>query len=226
MKFTYLFSTYSLYTWVKFIWQHRSTKCGTPLFGLPDSLWQVFFAEAFNCSGRDPEQKRFSLRTAKAMHICSNPWCTFPTLAKYCFFFCFSCSVKYSGSLWQTLNGRFGKSGLLPKKKKKKVSYRNELFHAHPSVQINTPALSPPLYSGLIWHSFHHVFSHKISFLSLRLKHKFCNLRIRSCFSEQSTYFWSSPNHFSPPVWQIWSCSNHLANKVLLNTWITQHQNK
>lgn len=141
------------------------------------------------------------------------------------FFFCFSCSVKYSGSLWQTLSGRFGKSGLLPKKKKK-VSYRNELFHAHPSVQINTPALSPPLYSGLIWHSFHHVFSHKISFLSLRLKHKFCNLRIRSCFSEQSTYFWSSPNHFSPPVWQIWSCSNHLANKVLLNTWITQHQNK
>lgn len=200
MKFTYLFSTYSLYTWVKFIWQHRSTKCGTPLFGLPDSLWQVFFAEAFNCSGRDPEQKRFSLRTAKAMHICSNPWCTFPTLAKYClFFFCFSCSVKYSGSLWQTLSGRFGKSGLLPKKKKKKVSYRNELFHAHPSVQINTPALSPPLYSGLIWHSFHHVFSHKISFLSLRLKHKFCNLRIRSCFSEQSTYFWSSPNHFFPP---------------------------
>lgn len=185
-----------------------------------------FFAEAFNCSGRDPEQKRFSLRTAKAMHICSNPWCTFPTLAKYCLFvFCFSCSVKYSGSLWQTLSGRFGKSGLLPKKKKK-VSYRNELFHAHPSVQINTPALSPPLYSGLIWHSFHHVFSHKISFLSLRLKHKFCNLRIRSCFSEQSTYFWSSPNHFSPPVWQIWSCSNHLANKVLLNTWITQHQNK
>lgn len=176
MKFTYLFSTYSLYTWVKFIWQHRSTKCGT---------W-------------DPEQKRFSLRTAKAMHICSNPWCTFPTLAKYCFFF------FASHALWniQVVCGKLW-VGALAKvvfyQKKKKVSYRNELFHAHPSVQINTPALSPPLYSGLIWHSFHHVFSHKISFLSLRLKHKFCNLRIRSCFSEQSTYFWSSPNHFFPP---------------------------
>lgn len=96
--------------------------------------------------------------------------------------------ANFEWALWQKCS--------FTKKKKKKVSYRNELFHAHPSVQINTPALSPPLYSGLIWHSFHHVFSHKISFMSLRLKHKFCNLHIRSCFSEQSTHFWSSPNHF------------------------------
>lgn len=122
MKFTYLFSTYSLYTWVKFIWQHQSTKCGTPLFGLPDSLWQVFFAEAFNCSGRDPEQKRFSLRTAKAMHICSNPWCTFPTLAKYCFFF-FLLLMLWNiqvvcGKLWV---GALAKVVFYQKKKKKSL---------------------------------------------------------------------------------------------------------